>query len=104
MTFYDYSSPYAYLAATQLEALARALRAVVEYRPILLGGLFRSSIGTPQVPMHSYSDAKQRHVRRPGPLGPLLRRAISTFSRADPHRDRAAPDPCSSNQAGRAPR
>lgn len=60
--FYDYSSPYAYLAATQLEALARHCGAVVEYRPILLGGLFRS-IGTPQVPMHSYSEAKQRHVR-----------------------------------------
>lgn len=60
--YYDFSSPYAYLAATQLPALAAHCGAEIDYRPILLGGLFRS-IGTPMVPLHSYSDAKQRHVR-----------------------------------------
>lgn len=60
--FFDFSSPYAYLAATQIEALAEHCGAIVDWRPILLGGLFRS-IGTPMVPMSSYSDAKQRFVR-----------------------------------------
>jgi 2-hydroxychromene-2-carboxylate isomerase len=60
--FYDFSSPYAYLAATQIEGLAEHCGAVVDYRPILLGGLFRS-LGTPLVPLHSYSEAKQRFVR-----------------------------------------
>lgn len=60
--FYDFSSPYAYLAATQIEALAAHCGAVVDFRPILLGGLFRS-LGTPMVPLSSYSEAKQRFVR-----------------------------------------
>lgn len=60
--YYDFSSPYAYLAATQIAALAQHCGAEIDYRPILLGGLFRS-IGTPMVPLHSYSPAKQRHVR-----------------------------------------
>lgn len=59
--FYDFSSPYAYLASTQIEALAARCGAVVEWRPILLGGLFRS-IGTPMVPIASYSESKRRHA------------------------------------------
>lgn len=60
--FYDFSSPYAYLAATQIGPLSKHCGARVDFRPILLGGLFRS-IGTPMVPLESYSDAKQRFVR-----------------------------------------
>lgn len=60
--FYDFSSPYAYLAATQITALADHCGALVDWRPILLGGLFRN-LGTPMVPLESYSDAKQRFVR-----------------------------------------
>lgn len=60
--FYDFSSPYAYLAATQITALAEHCGAIVDWRPILLGGLFRS-IGTPMVPLESYSQPKQRFVR-----------------------------------------
>ncbi len=39
---YDFSSPYSYLAATQVEALAQRTGAQVVYRPIVLGGLFKA--------------------------------------------------------------
>jgi len=62
LTFvYDLSSPFAYLASTQVEKLAAACGAEVEFFPILLGGLFRS-IGTPMVPISTYPESKRRHA------------------------------------------
>jgi len=58
--YFDFSSPFAYLGATQVEACAARAGAVVRYRPFLLGGLFRE-IGTPNVPISAASDAKRRH-------------------------------------------
>jgi 2-hydroxychromene-2-carboxylate isomerase len=58
---YDLSSPYAYLASTQIEKVARKCGAEVEFFPILLGGLFRS-LGVPLVPFSTYSDGKRRHL------------------------------------------
>lgn len=43
--FFDYTCPYAYLASTQIEALCARNAATLVWRPMLLGGLFRS-IGT----------------------------------------------------------
>jgi 2-hydroxychromene-2-carboxylate isomerase len=59
--FWDFSSPFAYLAATRVDALARRTGAVVTSRPLLLGGLFRS-IGTPDVPIATFSDAKKTYI------------------------------------------
>lgn len=61
--FHDFSSPYSYLAATQIERLAAARGVTVEWVPILLGALFRE-IGTPDVPLLEMSAAKQAYVRR----------------------------------------
>ncbi|MCP4808625.1 MAG: hypothetical protein GY913_08365 [Proteobacteria bacterium] len=61
--FHDFSSPFSYLASTQVEAVAARHGATLRYRPILLGGLFRS-IGTPDVPMNAMSPAKQRYVTK----------------------------------------
>jgi 2-hydroxychromene-2-carboxylate isomerase len=58
--FFDFSSPFTYLAATQIEAVARRNGAAVRWRPFLLGGLFRS-IGTPDVPLFSMPAAKRAH-------------------------------------------
>lgn len=56
--YFDYSSPFAYLAIMRAEAeLGPALR----WRPILLGGLFRS-LGTPDVPLFQQSEEKRRHT------------------------------------------
>jgi len=62
LTFYfDYSSPFAYLGATQVEPVAARHGARVVWRPFLLGGLFRS-IGTPDVPLFAMPPAKQRFM------------------------------------------
>ena len=40
--FFDLSSPYSYLAATQVEALAARTGAEVAWRPMVLGAVFKS--------------------------------------------------------------
>ncbi len=57
--FHDFSSPYSYLASTRIQAIADRHQARLELVPILLGGLFRS-IGTADVPLATFSEAKQR--------------------------------------------
>ncbi|MDP3277256.1 MAG: 2-hydroxychromene-2-carboxylate isomerase [Deltaproteobacteria bacterium] len=59
--YYDVSSPFAYLAGTQIEGLARARGARVLWRPIFLGGLFKSLEG-PTAPFATFSANKQRFV------------------------------------------
>jgi 2-hydroxychromene-2-carboxylate isomerase len=61
--FHDFSSPFSYLAATQIERIVTAHGARLEWSPILLGGLFRQ-IGTPDVPLFAMSQAKQAYVGR----------------------------------------
>jgi 2-hydroxychromene-2-carboxylate isomerase len=56
--FHDFSSPYSYLGATQVERTATRRNATLRWRPILLGALFRQ-IGTPNVPLFVMSAAKQ---------------------------------------------
>ncbi len=41
--FYDYGSPYSYLADSRLPALAERTGAEVTYRPMLLGGVFKAT-------------------------------------------------------------
>jgi 2-hydroxychromene-2-carboxylate isomerase len=40
--FFDYSSPWTYLAFTRIEALCRKYRAELVWRPILVGGIFNT--------------------------------------------------------------
>lgn len=71
--FFDFSSPFAYLASTQIESVAASAGARVLFRPFLLGALFKN-IGTDNVPMLGFSPAKQawigndiaRHAERYG--------------------------------------
>jgi 2-hydroxychromene-2-carboxylate isomerase len=58
--YWDFSSPFAYLGASQVAAVAQRTGAKVVWHPILLGGLFRS-IGTADVPLANFSAAKQRY-------------------------------------------
>jgi 2-hydroxychromene-2-carboxylate isomerase len=58
--YFDYSSPFAYLGTTQVRRVARRLGAELVYRPFLLGALFRA-VGTPMVPVASFSETKRRH-------------------------------------------
>src|ERR1700722_12080895 len=58
--WFDYSCPYAYLASTQIAALARRTQAELVYEPMLLGGVFRS-VGTSQRLFAELSPAKAKH-------------------------------------------
>ncbi len=59
--YFDYASPFAYLGAMTVRALAARTGATIDYRPILLGGLFKS-IGTPNVPLLEMPVPKQRYL------------------------------------------
>ena len=58
--WFDYSSPFAYLGTTQIERVASAAASEVRFRPFLLGALFKV-VGTPIVPLHSFSAPKRAH-------------------------------------------
>lgn len=61
--YFDYSSPFTYLAATQIERLAHETEALLVYQPFFLGGLFKA-IGTPMVPIETYPEAKRRYYEK----------------------------------------
>ena len=58
--WFDYSCPYAYLASTQVAALAQRTKAELVYEPMLLGGVFRA-VGTPQRLFAEIPPAKAAH-------------------------------------------
>jgi 2-hydroxychromene-2-carboxylate isomerase len=58
--YFDFSCPYAYIASTQIEAIAERANATVTWRPMLLGGVFRATSEIDS-PMASMSPAKMRH-------------------------------------------
>lgn len=60
--FFDFSSPFAYLASTQIESVAARHQATVLYKPFLLGALFKT-IGTPNVPLHAMPESKAHLFR-----------------------------------------
>jgi 2-hydroxychromene-2-carboxylate isomerase len=60
---HDVSSPFSYLASTQVERMAAAAGVPLTWSPILLGALFRN-IGTPDVPLHAMNEARQAYTRR----------------------------------------
>jgi 2-hydroxychromene-2-carboxylate isomerase len=41
--YYDYGSPYSYLADTQVEAIAKRVGAALVRKPMLLGGVFKAT-------------------------------------------------------------
>lgn len=59
--WFDYSSPFAYLASTQVDALAARTGATLRWRPMLLGAVFRE-VGQADVPLFAMSEAKRRWV------------------------------------------
>jgi 2-hydroxychromene-2-carboxylate isomerase len=58
--YWDFSSPFAYLGSTQAVALAERTGADLVWRPMLLGGLFRT-IGQVDLPLSTFSPAKQKY-------------------------------------------
>lgn len=63
--WYDFSSPFAYLASTQIEALAARTGARLVWQPMLLGALFKSKeIATPNVPLFDMPASKRAYTYR----------------------------------------
>jgi 2-hydroxychromene-2-carboxylate isomerase len=58
--YWDFSSPFAYLAYMQAEALARRTGATLVERPMLLGAVFKE-VGQPMVPLATWPAAKQAY-------------------------------------------
>ncbi|MDB4928206.1 MAG: 2-hydroxychromene-2-carboxylate isomerase, partial [Myxococcaceae bacterium] len=58
--WFDYTCPYAYLASTQVEALAARTGDDLHWRPMLLGGVFRAR-AVPQKLFATLSPQKARH-------------------------------------------
>ena len=61
--WYDFSSPFAYLGSTQIEATCARASARLEWRPMLLGALFRD-VGTANVPLLAMPPAKRVYMER----------------------------------------
>jgi len=59
--FYDFSSPYSYLAASQIERIVYGCHARLEWVPFLLGALFRQ-IGTVDVPLSRECQSKRNYA------------------------------------------
>lgn len=57
--WFDYASPFAYLASTQIDALAARTGATLRWRPMLVGAVFRD-VGQADVPLFAMSEAKRR--------------------------------------------
>jgi 2-hydroxychromene-2-carboxylate isomerase len=58
--FFDFSSPWSYLADVHVDEFAKDNGATLIRRPMLLGGVFKN-IGGPVVPIQTFSDAKRRY-------------------------------------------
>jgi 2-hydroxychromene-2-carboxylate isomerase len=56
--YYDVVCPFAYLASTQIEAVAARGGVAIDWQPVLLGGVFRA-IGQSDVPARAMPPAKQ---------------------------------------------
>ncbi len=58
--YYDVVCPYAYLGALQIEAWEKNTKTTINWKPILLGGLFRYN-KSPDVPAQTWAASKARH-------------------------------------------
>jgi 2-hydroxychromene-2-carboxylate isomerase len=59
--YFDFSSPFAYLGSTQIEAVAQRAGATLSWKPMFLGGVFKS-VGTPMVPYFELSAQKRKYI------------------------------------------
>lgn len=58
--WYDFSSPWTYLASTQIEAVVQRASGELTWRPMLLGAVFKQ-VGTPDLPILAMPEAKRKY-------------------------------------------
>ena len=59
--FWDFSSPYSDLGATQADALAKRTGSTLVWKPMLRGGVFKS-IGQVEAPVLTWGESKRDHT------------------------------------------
>lgn len=62
--YFDYSSPYGYLAAMKIDDFAARHRRVVNWKPILLGAVFKVTGGQPLPSLPLKGDYAKRDIAR----------------------------------------
>ncbi|MCS6997372.1 MAG: 2-hydroxychromene-2-carboxylate isomerase [Casimicrobiaceae bacterium] len=77
--YFDFSSPYGYLAAEQIEALAARTGRQVTWRPILLGAVFKITGAAPLTTSPLKSDYALKDFRRSAAYYGVPYRAPSHF-------------------------
>lgn len=82
--FFDYVSPYAYLADTQLAALCERTGATLRYRPFYLGGVMQASgnappINVPNKGRYLFTDVQRWSARYGVPLNPNPHFPVNTL-------------------------
>ena len=61
--WYDFSSPWTYLASTQVESVVQRAGGELIWRPMLLGAVFKQ-VGTPDVPALAMPEPKRNYYSR----------------------------------------
>ena len=61
--FHDFSSPFSYLASTQIKSVCQSHDIPCQMMPVLLGALFKD-IGTANVPLFTFSAAKRAYLAK----------------------------------------
>jgi 2-hydroxychromene-2-carboxylate isomerase len=78
--YFDFSSPYSYLASEQIEAVAARHGRSVDYRPVLLGAVFKTSGGAPLTEQYGPKAEYSRHdFTRSARIAGVAYRAPSRF-------------------------
>ena len=62
--WFDFSSPYSYLAAEKIDALAANHQRIVHWRPVLLGAIFQVTNAVPLVQLPLKGDYSVRDFAR----------------------------------------
>ncbi|HEX4986929.1 MAG TPA: 2-hydroxychromene-2-carboxylate isomerase [Burkholderiales bacterium] len=77
--YYDFASPYGYMAATRISALAAKHGRAVEWKPILLGAVFKVTGGVPLPMAPLKGDYARRDMERSARLAKIPFKVPSKF-------------------------
>jgi 2-hydroxychromene-2-carboxylate isomerase len=77
--YFDFASPYGYMAATKISALAAKHRRSVEWKPILLGVVFKVTGGVPLPSAPLKGDYSRRDMERSARLANIQFKMPSKF-------------------------
>ncbi len=77
--YYDFASPFGYMAATRISAIAARHDRAVEWRPILLGAVFKVTGGMPLPSVPLKGDYSRRDMERSARLAKIAFKLPSKF-------------------------